>query len=193
MTLFNFNAQLLMSAGHSPTRDIEDIAKKHFPDATKVYKSTQADDRNGIDWFIERRNHATVTVDAKVRAQDFSKAKPPRDDLALEIWSVIEAGKIGWTLDERKHTDAILWLWKDSGRYQWMPFLPLRLAFCEYLTEWIKTYKSARQETEYFGRHYHSECIFVPTQVVLDAVSEQLAGSLAVPQTPLFDIRGISQ
>jgi ribose-phosphate pyrophosphokinase len=54
----------------------------------------------------------------KVRDEDwaFKPGRNAADDLALETWSVIEKQVIGWTRNQSKMTDYVLWFWRDRRR-----------------------------------------------------------------------------
>jgi hypothetical protein len=97
---------------------------------------------------------------------------------------VIERRKIGWTRDPSKRTDFVLWHWQDTGRWCLVPFPMLCKVFGEFCPAWASPgsgYRRARQFTP-DGR-YHSECVFVPRQVVWDAILERFGGATA-PQAP---------
>jgi hypothetical protein len=98
--------------------------------------------------------------------------------LALEIWSVKpqdgNAGKIGWTLNTETNVDMILYTFpKSKWEYFYLvPFQFLRMAFQANGRDWLERYKSRIQDN---GK-WKSECMFVPANVVLDAVSKQMIG-----------------
>ena len=176
--VYHFDEQLVMSNGQQATTDITRILLKALPGSLQVIKAHEANDRRGTDWWVERPRGRFVGVDCKVRATDWA-AKPPgrrRDDLALETWSVVEASKIGWTLDPTKQTDYILWLWQDSGRWVLIPFPFLCAAFLHHQREWTRRFQVARQATPQSQGTYHSECCFVPRPVVWQAILDLYGG-----------------
>ena len=115
-------------------------------------------------------------VDAKVREIDWAATHPEEDDLALETWSVIEKQKVGWTRDESKRCDYILWLWTDSKRFCLVPFPMLCAAFKVRWREWKKIYKVRQQKTPWHGGEYHSECVFVDRNEVWREIYRQCNG-----------------
>ena len=115
---------------------------------------------------MQSGNH--LSVDVKIRAQDWSvKDEPDRaDDLALEIWSVCEKKIQGWTRDESKRTDYVLWYWSDTGRWCMIPFAMLCQAFREHWEAWSQEFRTATQRTG----NYHSNCVFVPRRTIWNAI-----------------------
>lgn len=170
--VFVFQDQLVMSHGAAASASVEDILLDGIPGATRVRPASVREDRRGTDWWVDRTNGAPLSIDAKVRKDDF--ARLGSDDLALEVWSVKEKRVVGWTRNEAKRHDYILWLWQETGRWCLVPFPLLCTVFRERFGEWMADYKHAVQDTE--GR-YHSECIFVPRLVVWRAIYERFGGA----------------
>ncbi len=159
---YGFDAQLALSHGNSASRSVEQILLVNIPGACKTIPAHASNDRNGTDWWIEHESGRFLSVDCKIREHDC--AKYHADDLALETWSVVEKKIPGWTLNEKKRTDYVLWLWLDTGRWCLVPFPMLCKAFQAKHSEWKKKYKTAQQYTS--ERNYHSECVFVPRKEV---------------------------
>lgn len=178
---FDFKAQLGMSQGSAIGADIEAILLDLVPGSTKIVKASNADDRSGTDYWCEHVRGTPVSVDTKIRKRDHGK-----DDLALETWSVV-GKKIGWTLDEAKRTDYILWWWEDTRRFAFVPFLLLCHAFKKFKPEWEIRYRLATQPTVGTGgrRGWLSECMFVPRREVWAAMFKEAAGS----RDPLYEYR----
>lgn len=171
---YGFGERLEMSHGQVSGASVESILLANIPGAVSVHPAHESNDRKGTDWWVEMRSGAHVSVDAKVRAEDWlSRGK---DDLALETWSVIEARKIGWTRDASKRADYILWLWKDTGRWCLVPFQMLCGVFARQWEGWIKDYQTSRQHTPDHGG-YHSECVFVPRRVLWAEIYKQFGGT----------------
>lgn len=162
---FTFDQQFGMSVG--VTAQLEtDLLLKHF-DAVAVTRASIEQDKTGVDFWVTLKNNKRIGIDVKIRDHDFGK-----DDLALETWSVIETGKVGWTRDPQKQTDYIVWYWKDTKRYCIVPYLLLRKAFIQHWQAWRALYKSALQTTRQNGAVWQSECVFVPRNVVWRAIYE---------------------
>jgi len=176
---YEFSAQLGMSNGVAAGRSVGTILLDNIPGATGVRRADKTDDRQGTDWWVERENGRRLSVDCKVRRDDY--APRGKDDLALETWSVMEHQKIGWSRDSGKRTDYILWLWESTGRWCLIPFPLLCAVFSGLWMEWSEEYgPPARQRTRADGvrsdEDYHSECVFVPRRVVWGAIYRMFGG-----------------
>lgn len=169
---YSFRDKLKMSQGIAQQASVADILLANIPGAARIEQASKADDRNGVDYWVYRAADRPLSVDVKVREADY---KPRgRDDLALETWSVVERRRIGWTLDEKKQTDYILWFWKDTGRWCMVPFVMLNAVFRDKWQEWYDLYQHNEQKTVDGG--YHSECVFVPRVVVWRAIYSRFSG-----------------
>lgn len=131
-------------------------------------------DKSGVDYIATLKNGAQILIDAKTRMKGCSKYWKGEPELALEMWSVKEQRKIGWTLKEDTQCDYILYTFpkEDSDRYYFIPFQLLRIAFLKNGRNWYSTYGSKLQ----LNHSYHSEAIFVPASVVLQAVQAEMTG-----------------
>jgi len=179
---YGFRERLAFSAGAAQGATVESVLLGNVPGAVKVVKSTMEEDRNGTDWWIQTQSGSRLSVDAKVRERDWAATHPDEDDLALETWSVVESGVVGWTRDERKRTDYILWLWVDTGRWCLIPFPFLCRVFADCWPAWSTTFRTARQRTPHLnGGGYHSECVFVPRRTVWAEIYKTFSGVLEAP------------
>lgn len=170
---YGFEDRLVMSEGVAKSHDVEMILLENIPGALNVKRASKQDDRNGTDYWVELISGKRLSVDLKARSQDYSRKNPPKDDLALETWSVI-GQKIGWTRDFDKQTDYVLWLWQDTGRWCLIPFAMLCKVFSEKWQEWIKVFRTDDQDTE--GR-WKSQCVFVPRRLVWQEIYKHYAGA----------------
>jgi hypothetical protein len=181
MREYEFGEQLRMSQGIQADKDIGAVLLANIPGATYVKKSESDDDRNGTDYWVYHARGEPYSIDVKFRSEDYAiKAAPfTADDLALETWSVIEKRVIGWTRDEKKMTDYVMWFWKDTGRWCLIPFAMLCAVFQEMWEPWRKEFKTRVQSTECTssGRGWHSECVFVPRREVWAAIYKRYGGS----------------
>jgi len=169
---YEFDEQLRMSEGVANTVNVSDILLSQIPGAKIVSKANKTDDRNGTDWWVEMASGQRLSIDAKIRRQDFGK-----NDLALEIWSVMESNRIGWTRDPSKRTDYVLWFWRDTQRFCLLPFTMLCKVFQEHWQEWAREYKCAKQHTPNRNGGYHSECVYVPIRTVWAAIYKRYSGA----------------
>lgn len=162
---FIFRDQLVISTGTSANPTIGTILLEVIPGALRAIKALEVNDKQGVDWWVETKSGDRLAVDCKIRDDD-PKKRFNKDDLALETWSVV-GKKIGWTLDEAKRTDYVLWVFKDTGRWCIVPFRLLLRAFKAKREEWMAIYRVAQQSTE--GR-YRSECVFVDRAEMFRAI-----------------------
>lgn len=169
---YGFQEQMAMSQGVSESQDISDIILSNLPSAVGVHPAHSTNDRTGIDWWVETSTGKMLGVDCKIRSEDY--AAKGEDDLALETWSVVEKSVVGWTRDENKKTDYVLWLWTDTGRWCLVPFPMLCRVFSDNWQQWKGAYKTRKQCTP--ERGYHSECTFVPRRVVWAEIYRVYAG-----------------
>lgn len=180
---YDFDERLLWSKGRRQGSDI-DTLRAMFPTCLSVTKTSEAEDRAGTDYVIELRRGARLKVDAKARdkgCRQYWKAGP---EVALEVWSVKPGGKygirkpaVGWTLDESKEIDLILFTF-DPADHQFAYVRPLPLlreTFRRNYSDWRMSYKSDTQDSY----RWESECVFVPLVVVdmaIEAMSRRKAG-----------------
>lgn len=179
---YEFGEQLRMSQGISADKDIATVLMSNVPGALRVEKASEDDDRNGTDYWVYHARGEPYSVDVKFRSQDFAVKPEPftADDLALETWSVIENRVIGWTHNESKMTDYVMWFWKDTGRWCLIPFAMLCGVFQSMWQAWRKEFRTAVQATEDLqgGRGWHSECVFVPRREVWAEIYKRYGGSV---------------
>ena len=144
-----------------------------IPGSLRAIQALPVNDRQGVDWWVEMESGERIAIDCKVRTLD-PLVKYQKDDLALETWSVMEKRIIGWSLDSKKRTDYVLWIWKTTGRWCIVPFMLLVRAFKNKKDEWAVAFGVAEQSTD--GR-YHSQCIFVPRRDLWAEIYLQANGS----------------
>ena len=142
---YGFHEQLAMSNGVSANKNVGDILLGNIPGAVSVIRAHQSNDRSGVDYWVEMAYGGFASVDTKIRAEDW--AVKGEDDLALETFSVVEKGVVGWSRNPEKWTDYILWFWNDTGRWCLLPFRMLCRVFEDNWESWLKEFRSARQHT----------------------------------------------
>lgn len=162
-----------MSSGAAAHRDVGRILLANIPGAAKVEKAQMADDKTGIDYWVYRDAVEPLSVDVKVREQD-PIVKYGQDDLVLETLSVVETGKVGWTLDSHKRADYILWLFEPTGRWVLVPFPMLCAVMTEHQQEWTTLYQRPPQSSD--GGRWHSQALFVPRREVWAAIYRRYSG-----------------
>jgi hypothetical protein len=153
------------------------------------YVTDRCDQRAGIDYRAVLRGGAPVDIDHKARrpgASRFWGGSEPQ--FALEHWSLVPGtspsaprGATGWTLDESKRTDYILFTYDpaDTDRVFLVPFQLLRIAFRRNFACWSDgRFKVGRESTvdRQRGTRWESECVFVPASVAFDAITRVMRG-----------------
>ncbi len=78
--------------------------------------------------------------------------------------------KTGWTLDESKITDLILFTWDkyDCDFAYLLGFQTLRVAARKNIGGWMRTFKTDVQDS----KSWESLAVFVPIRTVLDAMRD---------------------
>lgn len=173
MREYQFEKQLKFSEGYL-NEGIEEILVSRLPGCCSVVRADKASDINGTDYWAIRQDLPPLSVDVKVRAEDY-KLKG-HDDLALETWSKVNE-KIGWTRDITKRTDFILWYWTDTGRFVLVSFPELCCVFNKYWRDWYGKYKHAVQSSG----DWTSECLFVPRTVLMERIMAWHTGIMTLP------------
>jgi len=168
----NFNEDFEFSKSTHTNNKIREILLDNIPAAIDVKDSTPEDDKNGVDkWVIRKHNLHPLSVDVKSRRDD-PKEKGWGDDLALETFSNVDNKIIGWTRDERKKCDYILWFFEPTNRSVLVPFPMLCKVYQELWEEWKVTYKTSRQD----NGSWFSESTFVPREIIWNAISNRFEG-----------------
>lgn len=184
--VYTFKGQLIASEGIGGRYLIEDIILCSIPGAVKVKRANLIEDMNGIDYWVTLESGSLVKVDAKVRDDDWLAHHPDEDDIALETYSkvkrnaqgIIIGGTEGWTRNPKKQTDWVDFIWKETGRYFYLPFPWLRRIFNNNWEQWRRIYKTSSQFTKNpDGSEWESECVFVPRRLLGNMVCKSFAGT----------------
>ena len=173
--VYSFGQKLVASKGIIESCDVNEILKLRLPGCLWAKETDAETDRTGVDWIATLSCGRSVGVDVKMREKDCIAFG--NDDLALETWSVV-GSSIGWTRDKEKACEWVLWVWKDTGRFFLVPFLPLCAVFCMNWQQWKMDYRTRKQKSERGSQRWESECVFVPRDVVVEAITEWYAGNL---------------
>ena len=173
--IYSFNERLQFSKGARQATDGETILSL-LDGCVTVEASGIELDKQGVDYIATLRRGAEVYVDAKTRERGCSRFWNGNPELAIERWSVMPGGKYnhafpkaGWTLDEQKKTDMILYTFhpSDCDIAFLIPFQSLRIAARRHIEQWEKTYKVDVQDSG----SWQSQAVFVPAPVVISAVT----------------------
>jgi len=172
---FSFRERLAFSVDARGQEDIDIITRCHNG-SIAIEKADTQDDISGVDYFVTLDSGVQVKWDVKRRDIGCSRFWKSGPELALETWSDMERGRIGWTLDREKETDYILFAFdpSDHDRAYAIPFQHLRAAFNANGPDWYKRYRHEKQSSRENGREWVSECVFIPIHEVLDAINSQM-------------------
>jgi len=123
--------------------------------------------------------YADVYIDAKTRKKGCGKYWLGEPEVAIELWSVIpengKNGKPGWTLDESKITDLIMYTFdqEDCNEVFLLSFQMLRIAARKNIKNWMNNFKVDIQSS--YGKrrsHWRSKAVFVPIPIVFNAIQD---------------------
>lgn len=156
---FDFHEQ----RSFSESAQAQDLIRRHlarlFPDALTIRKAAAENDKLGADYWIEFRNGQFRAVDVKVRSEDWKAKGQP--DIALEIWANREKCRPGWTIDDSKITDYVLFVWLDTGRADLFDFRLLKAVTLANLEKWSGSYQTSYQTTASARGGYSASCMFI--------------------------------
>lgn len=185
---YDFDECLKMSMRSLQLETDKRTLQHYFPDAVEVVKASADLDRTGIDYIVHLASGVEIYVDVKTRNSGCSAYwKDDEPELALEIWSQRyprlekrdERNKWGWTCDLHKKCHYVMFKFdpSDSEAVYIVPFQQLRIAFRHRLPQWMDRYPHPWQGQRTAG--YLSQCVFVPADIVLDAIRHEFKTELA--------------
>ncbi len=179
MNGYDFQERLDWSKGAAGETDKETISAL-LPGCVKVESASVDLDKTGVDFVATLRRGSRINIDVKRREKGVSRFWNDEPELTLEQWSVCPTerlqGRTGWTLDESKATDYVLYLFdrSDCETAYLIPFQLLRLAFRRNNQAWREHFRVGRCNTE---NRYETESVFVPAWCVIEAVSFEMQRS----------------
>jgi len=174
---YGFAEQLEFSKGARQSTDAQTIMSL-LDGCSSVVPATVELDKKGVDYIATLRKGAEVYIDAKTRKKGCGKYwHNGEPEVSIELWSVMPGGKYntsqdrskaGWTLDEAKITDMILYTFdrEDTDTAYLFPFQPLRMAAKRMIGFWMKRFKVDVQDS----RTWESKAVFVPASEVILAI-----------------------
>jgi hypothetical protein len=157
--------------------DLSSMFRQTVPAYTGHSLATDDHDRQGTDVWVKRAGLRDLSVDLKARSVD-PLIQFGTDDVLLEMVSVADRQVPGWSVDPAKTTDLVFWLF-PTGRFIAAPFPLLCMACQRHQTEWSEQYRSVTTFTPQYGG-YRSECLVVPTDVLMNAVAGVSRGVVKV-------------
>lgn len=158
-----------LTYSQSKMRSDISIIKDFFPKCVDVAKAKVELDKLGIDYIAKLLGGVEIFVDVKTREKGASRYwKYGEPELALEVYSVVESKKLGWTLSDQSKAHYILYTFDpaDSKNFFMVPFQLLRKAFMQNGRAWVEEYGLKQQASD----SWHSSAVFVPAGVVLDTI-----------------------
>lgn len=192
MSLYSFEAKL--STSEYGVGRVASALRSTISGIDDVRIATMSEQRLGIDYVARTRRGAEINIDLKSRERGCGRWWKDGPEVALEVWSVTPSqyelvgrglkldrsgdGRVGWTLDESKHTHYTLHTFDsvDCDTCYVLPFQLLRSVFKDRLFDWSRTYKVGDQESIGTAGTWGSQCVFVPVGVVL----RELTGAMEV-------------
>lgn len=177
----NFEECYRFSLGERERFD-KSLLKGFFPLYDEVYKTQEGEDKQGVDYHVTRSDGSEVTIDAKTRKPGARKYwRHGEPELCIERYSIVEKKVKGWLFkDSPVHPDYIMYTFdrQDTEFFYVVPYQQLRKAAFKHGKQWAEKYGIKEQPNEGFGRQYHSDAVFVPASVVLQAIKEEMAGHI---------------
>lgn len=174
--LHDFRQSLALSHEHEDAEWWPVVYAKAFPGFVSMVSVRQDGwaQRGGIDRVITLKSGKTVTVDEKVRAQDW-------DDIALERWSDRDRRAPGWVQKDLA-CDFIAYAFIPSQRCYLLPFLTLRRAWilegkrwCELAEEGSGGFRVVLAK----NKTYTTESIAVPVDILMATIRQAMVVSWA--------------
>lgn len=148
-----------------------DVYRQAFPDlqAAVSVRSDGWGQRGGIDRVLTLASGKTLTVDEKVREEDWP-------DILLEYWSDRDRKIPGWVAKDLA-CDFIAYAFVPSQTCHLLPFQTLRRAWRLNHRRWTKD--SGYKIVEARNNGYVTVSVAVPTQVLLKALADAMTVSWA--------------
>lgn len=191
---YDFHERLQFSEGVGLTNEMLQHILEHVPAATGWRKADRDDDRNGTDYWIDRRHDLPpVSIDMKNR-EICPIAKWGSDDVCIETTSVYTGPskppwtdnhrlKPGWTIDQKKRTDLIVYTWPHAADLFGAPRLRYWILYFPFLcsaanTHW-RTWAAWHRERPTPNDGYTTLNVYVPRVEVAKAIKEFTSGVLA--------------
>jgi hypothetical protein len=163
MTIHDFGQSLKLSQSYANAPWWEPVYREAFPGFVSMHYVAKDGwaQRGGIDRNIQLDCGKNVTVDEKVRAEDWN-------DILLERWSDEEKRIAGW-IQKALACDYIAYAFIPSGRCYLFPFLQLRRAWLLNGRIWIEQYPAVRARNNGYTTLSHPIPIDVLLRAVIDA------------------------
>lgn len=171
MTVHNFTESLRFSQEQADAPWWEGVYRQAFPgfaSMTCVRKDGWAQ-RGGIDRVITLMSGKVLTVDEKVRSEDWP-------DILLEYWSSVEHRRPGWVAKDLA-CDFLAYAFVPSQTCYLLPFPTLRRAWRKYKDAWVRWGQGRSQGYSIRDARndgYTTRSVAVPIPSLLAALSDAM-------------------
>ena len=180
----DFAERLNFSNGIEIGPDIYELLYGMIPGSHDIERATREEDKNGTDLWVPRHGLPPVSVDLKNRSFD-PMVRFKSDDACIETTSVYRGNskppwedehryKIGWTLNEHKRTDIVLYTWPaGKGLRYWALYFPwLCAAAKKDWRDWARQYGEKPAK----NKGYITLSIYPPRWLIAQAMGEIIRG-----------------
>ncbi len=169
----NFDESLEKSQAQADAPWWEHVYRQAFPGfhSMQCIRKDGWAQRGGIDRIVSLKSGRQVTVDEKVREEDWP-------DILLERWSDRDRKVPGW-IQKDLACEYIAYAFIPTRRCYLLPFLNLRKAWITHGRDWCRLAESKSDGFKIVNAdngNYWTESVAVPTEVLLAAIN----GSMAV-------------
>lgn len=161
MTMHDFNESLALSHEYADATWWYDIYREAFPDlesAVSVRNDGWAQ-RGGIDRVLTLSSGKTLSVDEKVRAEDWP-------DILLEYWSDRDRKVRGWIAKDLA-CDFIAYAFVPSATCYLLPFQTLRRAWRANRKQWVTSYPKVEAQ----NNGYVTVSVAVPIETLMSSLT----------------------
>lgn len=179
MTTHDFHKSLALSRDQEDAPWWRDVYEGAFP-TLRGMVSVRDDgwaQRGGIDRVLTLACGRTITVDEKVRAENWP-------DILLEYWSDRDRKTPGWVAKDLA-CDFIAYAFIPSRTCYLIPFLSLRQAWRKNRLEWVGQYRRVEAQ----NRGYTTVSVAVPTAALLAGITDAMRINWPAEQVA-FDLSG---
>jgi len=182
----DFVERLQFTEGIKHDKALFDHLVAAVPSGRAIRKATEAADKHGTDYWIDRNGLPPISVDFKNRGicpiKEFGS-----DDACIETTSVYRGPikepwldeyreQVGWTLNMKKRTDLLVYTWpKETQRRFWILYFPF---LCEASRRHWKKWAEEYRERPAPNPSYVTLSIFVPRIVIASAIRELTNGAV---------------
>jgi len=177
----DFKLDLAYSLEERDNEIFDNFYRRLFPTLINIrFISDLAVQKQGIDKILILKDGREITVDEKKRRKDYG-------DILLELWSVTEAGKLGWLYTCQ--AEYVVYAIMPSRKAYLLPVILLKRAWYNHENEWKLSYPIKLAPNPWRNPIYHTTNIHIPPKILLGAISQEMehhiekarAQSLIVP------------